>query len=157
MSSTCPRNMANFGRLMAGICWRVWGTPANFNGFCVFVTAATSLIRGQPNFARCLASPGLLHYICIFGGSCPMTEFSRCKIHFTSKSCVLVSCQRYCTALQQRRQPNFAAWYKEWNYRTFAEGATYIRHGAHHVWPRPTSSCYIYCVLFLVNKASQIY
>jgi len=23
------------------------------------------------------------------------------------------------------RQPNFAAWYKEWNYGTFAEGATY--------------------------------
>jgi len=22
------------------------------------------------------------------------------------------------------RQPNFAAWYKEWNYGTFAEGAT---------------------------------
>jgi len=20
---------------MAEICWRVWGTPANFNGFCV--------------------------------------------------------------------------------------------------------------------------
>jgi len=36
-----------------------------------------------------------------------------------------------------RRQPNFAACYKEWNYRTFAEGATYIRLGGHHVghWP----------------------
>jgi len=29
------------------------------------------------------------------------------------------------------RQPNFAAWYKEWNYGTFA--ATYIRQGGHHV------------------------
>jgi len=36
------------------------------------------------------------------------------------------------------RQPNFAAWYKEWNYRTFAEGATYIRQGGHHVGHRPT-------------------
>jgi len=26
-----------------------------------------------------------------------------------------------------RRQPKFAAWYKEWNYGSFAEGATYIR------------------------------
>jgi len=34
-SSTCPHNMVNFGLLMAEICWRVWGTPANFNGFCV--------------------------------------------------------------------------------------------------------------------------
>jgi len=34
-SSTCPDNMVNFGLLTAEICWRVWGTPANFNGFCV--------------------------------------------------------------------------------------------------------------------------
>jgi len=31
------------------------------------------------------------------------------------------------------RQPNFVAWYKEWNYGTFAEGATYIRLGGHDV------------------------
>jgi len=36
------------------------------------------------------------------------------------------------------RQPNFAAWYKEWNYGTFAEGATYIRQGGHHVEHQPT-------------------
>ena len=35
ISSTCPHNMVNFGPLMAEICWRVWGTPANFNGFRV--------------------------------------------------------------------------------------------------------------------------
>jgi len=34
-SSTCPDNMANFGLLTAEICWRVWGTPANFNRFRV--------------------------------------------------------------------------------------------------------------------------
>ena len=28
-----------------------------------------------------------------------------------------------------RRQPHFAAWYMEWNYGTFAKGATYIRLG----------------------------
>ena len=28
------RPMVNFG--LAEICWRVWGTPANFNGFRVF-------------------------------------------------------------------------------------------------------------------------
>jgi len=27
--------MVTFGLLTAEICWRVWGTPANFNGFCV--------------------------------------------------------------------------------------------------------------------------
>jgi len=35
MSSTCPHNMANFGPLAADIDPLVWGTPANFNGFCV--------------------------------------------------------------------------------------------------------------------------
>jgi len=34
-SSTCSDNMANFGLLTAENCWRVWGTPANFNGFRV--------------------------------------------------------------------------------------------------------------------------
>jgi len=31
-----------------------------------------------------------------------------------------------------------AAWYTEWNYGTFAEGATYIRRGGNHVGHRPT-------------------
>jgi len=34
-SSTCPLNMVNCGLLTAEICWRVWGTPASFNGFRV--------------------------------------------------------------------------------------------------------------------------
>jgi len=35
VSPTCPHNM-NFGLLAAEICWRVWGMPANFNGFRIF-------------------------------------------------------------------------------------------------------------------------
>ena len=35
VSSTCSHNMVNFGPLAAEICWRVWGTPANFNRFRV--------------------------------------------------------------------------------------------------------------------------
>jgi len=34
-SSTCRDNMVNFSLLTAEICWQVWGTPANFNGFRV--------------------------------------------------------------------------------------------------------------------------
>ena len=34
-SSTCLRNKVNFGTLTAEIGSRVWGTPANFNGFRV--------------------------------------------------------------------------------------------------------------------------
>jgi len=52
-SSTCPHNMVNFGLLTAEICWRVSGTPANFNGFRVcwqrYCTASSS--GRQPNFA----------------------------------------------------------------------------------------------------------
>jgi len=32
---TCPHNIVNFGPLAAEIRWRVWSTPANFNGFRV--------------------------------------------------------------------------------------------------------------------------
>ena len=35
MSTTCPHNMVNFGLLTAEIHPAVWGTYANFNGFCV--------------------------------------------------------------------------------------------------------------------------
>jgi len=34
-SSTCRHNMVKTGLLTAEICWRVWGTPADFNGFHV--------------------------------------------------------------------------------------------------------------------------
>jgi len=69
--------MANFGPLTAEICWRVWGTLANFNGFRVMPSL---LQRGRsPEANQTLhdvwLSPGLLHYIYVFGGSCPLTEF----------------------------------------------------------------------------------
>jgi len=35
VSPTCPHKMVNFGPLALEICWRVWGTPAHFNGFRV--------------------------------------------------------------------------------------------------------------------------
>jgi len=37
-----------------------------------------------------------------------------------------------------RRQPNFAACYKQWNYRTFSEGPSHVRLGGHRVGRRPT-------------------
>ena len=35
ISFKCPQNMLNFGPLTVEICLWVWGTLANFNGFCV--------------------------------------------------------------------------------------------------------------------------
>jgi len=43
-SSTCPHSMVNFGPVTAENCWRVWGTPANFNGFRVLA----ALLHGTP-------------------------------------------------------------------------------------------------------------
>jgi len=35
VSPRCPPSMVNISPLAAEICWQVWGTHANFNGFCV--------------------------------------------------------------------------------------------------------------------------
>jgi len=53
ISSTSPHNMVNFSPITAEIGSGVCGTPANFKGISrlSFVTAATSLTGGQPNFA----------------------------------------------------------------------------------------------------------
>jgi len=50
---TWPHNMVNFGPLATEICWQVWGTPANFNGFCVLAALlhGTLAVGRQPNFA----------------------------------------------------------------------------------------------------------
>jgi len=76
-SPTCPHNMVNFGPLTAEIHSGVWGIPANFNGFSRlgFVTAATSLTGGQPNFARCLAVSWAGTLYIQLRGLLPLTEF----------------------------------------------------------------------------------
>ena len=53
VSLTCPHNTLNFSPLAAEISWRVWGTPAHFNGFHVLtsVTAQHSSSGHQPDFA----------------------------------------------------------------------------------------------------------
>jgi len=69
MLNEYPRNMANFGPLTAEICWRVWGTPTNFNGF----RALASLLQrrrsteGNQSLHYIWPSAGLIHYIYILG------------------------------------------------------------------------------------------
>jgi len=71
-------------------------------------------------------SSGLVHYVYTFEGHMPpagillgakftlrpILAFSSLLLHGTR-------------AVGRGRQPNFAAWYNEWNYRTFTVGATY--------------------------------
>ena len=78
------------GPLAAEIDWRVWGTPANFNGFRVLASLlqrrrSTEVIHSFIHIRLTLCclfivnrtlhdvwpSPGLIYCICIFGGSCP--------------------------------------------------------------------------------------
>jgi len=51
-SSTCPHNMVNFGLLTAEICWRVWGIPANLNGFRVLAALLHGTIVGVSQILR---------------------------------------------------------------------------------------------------------
>ena len=98
MSSTCPHNMVNFGQLAAEICWRISTGIASWQRYCSDVTQRrpTKLCTRFGRVLRC-------YTIYIFPGAlAPWLNFARCKIHFASKSCVLLYCQRYCTALQQR-------------------------------------------------------
>ena len=76
ISSTCPYNM-NFGPLTAEISWRVLGTPANFKGFGVLPSLLHQRRSTEVNqtLHDVWPSPGLVHYIYIFGCSCTLTEF----------------------------------------------------------------------------------
>ena len=67
-----------------------------------FVTAPTSLNGGQQNFARCLAVSWAGTLYIHFGGCFPSNGILPAAIHFASRSCILLYCQRYCTALEQQ-------------------------------------------------------
>jgi len=77
--STSSHNMVNFGPLAAEIGLPVWDTSANFNGFHVLATLLHRRRSTDVNqtLHNVWPSPGLIHYIYIFGGSCPIREFSQ--------------------------------------------------------------------------------
>ena len=74
ISSTCPHNMVNFSPLSAETYWQVWGTPANFNRFHVLALLLHSTEVNQ-TLQDVWPSPGLIHYIYIFGGLLPSNGF----------------------------------------------------------------------------------
>jgi len=117
--STCPHNIANFGPLTAEICWQVWGTQANFNGFRVLASLLQR--RRSPEANQTLHDGRLLGCYTIYRlpphRILPGAKFTlRPSLAFFYIGSVTV---RHSSS---GRQPNFAAWYKEWNYRTFEEG-----------------------------------
>ena len=64
ISSRCSHNIANFGPLTGEICWRVWGTPANFNGFRILASLLQRCRSPEANqtLHDVWPSPALVHY-----------------------------------------------------------------------------------------------
>jgi len=97
----------NFGLLAAEIGSLVWGTTENFNR--PRVLASLLQRRRSTDVNQTLhdvwPSPALVYYVYIWGGGLlspngilPAAKFTLCP---TSKSCVLLCWQSYCTALEQ--------------------------------------------------------
>ena len=85
--------MVNFGPLTAEIDPVVCDTPENFNGFHVLAELLQRCRSMEDNqtLHGDWPSPGLVHNIYNFWGSCPVTDFC-----FAFKSCALVFWQRCC-------------------------------------------------------------
>jgi len=77
ISSTCSHNMANFSPLPAEIGWRVWAPQQISTGLACWLRYASTRRSTEVNqtLHDVWLSPGLVHYVYIFGGSCPLTEF----------------------------------------------------------------------------------
>jgi len=122
ISSTCPHNMVNFGLLSAEIISLVWGTPANFKGFCVLSSLLQRRRSTEANqtLHGVWPSPGLVHYIYIFGGSCSVTEFWQVQ----NSLCILQVLR--CHILVALLHGTWAVGASQ-TLRRWAQGATYIR------------------------------
>jgi len=131
ISSICSHNMVNLSPLAAEIISLVWGTLANFNRFRILVSLLQRRRSTEANqtLHDVWPSPGLVHYVYIFRGSCPITEF--CQVQLS-------------LCVQVLRSPILAALLHgtlvvgiSQTLRHLTEGTTYIRQGGHHVghWP----------------------
>jgi len=113
ISPTCLHNMVNVCPLAAEIGSVLWGAPANFNGFRVlasFLQRRRSMEANQ-TLHDVWPSPGLVHYIYIFGGSCPVTEFYHVKnsLSVQVSRCPILAALLHSTRVMGVCQTNFAA------------------------------------------------
>jgi len=83
--------MVNFGPPAAEIRSFVWGTPATFNGFRVLalLLQRRRSTEGNQTLHDVWPSPRLVHYIYLFGGSCPVMEF--CQVQNSLRIQVMCS------------------------------------------------------------------
>ena len=122
ISFTCPYNMVNFLPLTAEIVWRVWSTPVNFNRFRVLASLLHRHRSTEVNqtLHDVWPSPGLVHYVYILGGSCPLMEF--CQVQ--NSLCVQVLHSSILAALLHGTRAVGVSQTlqcgRTWNYGTFA-------------------------------------
>jgi len=149
--------IANFSLLTADICWRVWGTPSNFNRFRVLASLLYRRRSTEVNktLQYVWPSSGLVHYIHFLGllppnGILPAAKFTLCPSPAFS----------YIGSVTARHsssghQPSFVAWYKEWNYGTTELSLTLHLHSAG--WPsRWTSAHILVLVLFCLVPCGRL-
>jgi len=133
MFSTCPHNinMANFGPLMPEIVSGVWSTPANFNGFRVLVSLLHRHRSSEANqtLHDFWPSPVPYNIYTFLGALASWWNFATCKIHFASSFALF-----YIGSVTARHSRVVGV---SQTLRRWAEGATYIRQGGHHIghWP----------------------
>jgi len=97
----------------------------------------------------------LLNWYIIYtflGAVAPWQNFvALCKIHFTSKSCVRLYWQRYCTAVQQRASAKLYGVVQEVELGNFHTG----RHLYSAGWPLRWASAHILVMAALCNRAGH--
>jgi len=104
------------------------GFPSKFNGFRVLASILHRDVAQRRSTKLCKMF-GLVHYIYIFGGSCPITKYYQAQYSLSLKvlrSLILAA------LLHSTRVVGVSQ-----TFRRSAEGATYIRQGGHHVGHRP--------------------
>jgi len=124
----------NFGLLTAEMDLRVRCTSANFNEFRVLVSLLhrrRSMDVVRQTLHDLLSSPGLVHYIYIFGALAPYGILPAAK--YTLRPSLAFSYIGIVTARysSSKRQPNCNV------VQGIADGVTYIRLGGHHFGHRP--------------------
>ena len=152
--------MVNFDTLTAEIGSAVWGTQTNFNWFRVLASLLQR--RRSPEANQTLhdvwPSPTLVLSLSIFSGLLPpekpLAEF--CQVQNSLYVQVLPS--PILAALLHGTpaagvSPTLRRGTMEWNYGTFAKGATYIRLGGHHVGIVPHCSYICHPVSKLTTTA----
>ena len=97
-SSISSTRSHNTGPVTAEIGWRVWGTPTDFNGFRVLASLLQRRRSTEVNqtLHDVWLSPGVVYYIYMFGGCCPLTEFC----HVQNSLCIQVLRSAILAALQ---------------------------------------------------------